>query len=254
MASSKTNKTAGANNTARAALQAELLARPATEVNRAPGGIGNYVTWAVALAATAHEHRPILMKVPLTPDADLTPKELDDFAATTVFLRMLQDEQERRQRGAAALTPAEREALADARKEEKRVVRDLRHAFRKDRKMLSWCADVLRGDGVADLHDDVRKLTGLWTEHSAALVRFSAGKAALDRMVMLAGSLPDATDSSSLDDKRHTFLRNAAYTKVDEIAKRVCEAGRYAFAENKIERDRYRGFTSTRKAAAKKSA
>ena len=50
---------------------------------------------------------------------------------------------------------------------------------------------VLNTPSGADLHDDVRKLSGFWSERAATLARFTAGKAALDQMVTLAEHLPE---------------------------------------------------------------
>ena len=96
------------------------------------------------------------------------------------------------------------------------------------------------GVGVADLHEDTRKLRAFWDERGDALARFTAGRAALDEMARHAAGLPELATPDAESDKRHTRLRNAAWTLVDRTATRLCTAGRFALRGDREERKRFR--------------
>ncbi|MBK6534983.1 MAG: hypothetical protein IPF99_37210 [Deltaproteobacteria bacterium] len=185
----------------------------------------------------------------MTPEADLSAAEITDFERAVARLADIQDEQERRQEATANLTPTQRKNYAAARAAQKTAIEAIRHAYRDDAAVRSWCTQLLLGVGVADLHDDVRKLTAFWSERAAALARFTAGKTALDQMVTLAEHLPELSTPDAESDKRHTRLRNAAWTLVDRTAGRICTAGRFALRGDRDERKRFR---RVRRSAARK--
>jgi len=210
------------------------------EVRRPNADVEVYIDWARALASTAIAHRDVLVATPMTPEADITAAEIADFERAVARLIDLQDEQERRQQATSNLTPTQQKDYAAARAAQKNVVDAIRHAYRGDKAVLAWCAQVLLGVGVADLHDDARKLTAFWAEHDEALARFSAAKLALDHVALLAARLPDLGTPDAEADKRHTRLRNAAWTLVDRTAARLCTAGKFALRAEADERKRFR--------------
>lgn len=224
----------------------------AEEIRRPNSDVDAYIAWARALAGAARAHRDTLLATPMTPEADLTAAELADFERAVSRLADLQDEQERRQEATANLTPTQRKNYAAARAAQKTVIEAIRHAYRDDHAVRAWCSQVLLGVGVADLHDDVRKLSGFWTERDANLARFTAGKAALDQMVTLAEHLPELASPDAEADKRHTRLRNAAWTLVDRAADRICTAGRFALRGDRDERRRFRRLAQKRSKRSKK--
>jgi hypothetical protein len=226
----------------------------ADEVRRPNLDVGVYLAWARALAATAQEHRAALIATPMTPEADLTAAEIKDFERAVTRLSDVQDEQERRLEATANLTPTQRKNYAAARAAQKTAVDAIRHAYRDDRAVRSWCAQVLLGTGVADLHDDARKLTAFWDERAEHLARFTAGRAALEQMTLLASQLPDISTPDAESDKRHTRLRNAAWTLVDRAAARICTAGRFAFRADRDERKRFRRAPEKRRRKGAKPA
>ena len=105
---------------------------------------------------------------------------------------------------------------------------------------------------VEDRGGAVRKLTAFWSERAANLARFTAGKTALDQMVTLAEHLPELASPDAEADKRHTRLRNAAWTLVDRTAGRICTAGRFALRGDRDERKRFRRVEEKRSKRAKK--
>lgn len=212
----------------------------ADEVRRPDTDLEVYIEWARSIAAAASDHRATLLATPMTPEPDLTAPELDDFERAVDRLAAVQEEQERREEATANLTPTQRKDYAKARASQKVVVDAIRHAHREDRAVKRWCAEVLLGTGVADLQDDARRLTVFWAEHADALGRFAAAKAALDRMAELAAQLPDLATPDAEADRRHTRLRNAAWTLVDRAAARICTAGRFALRGDRGERKRFR--------------
>lgn len=212
----------------------------AEEIRRPNADLDVYIDWARALVTAARDHRATLLATPMIPEADLTAAEITDFERAVARLADLQDEQERRREATANLTPTQRKNYAAARAAQKTAVDAIRHAYRDDRAVRSWCAEVLLGVGVADLHDDARKLTAFWAEHTGALARFTAGKTALDQMALLAAQLPEVSTPDAESDKRHTRLRNAAWTLVDRTADRLCTAGRFALRTDRDERKRFR--------------
>ena len=234
----KTAPIAKRKKAAPAAPKAESLL--VEEIRRPSADLDVYLDWARALVAAARDHRATLLATPMTPEADLTAAEITDFERAVARLADLQDEQERRQEATANLTPTQRKNYAAARAAQKTAIDAIRHAYRDDRAVRSWCAEVLLGVGVADLHDDARKLSAFWAEHADALARFPAGKAALDQMVLLAAQLPEVSTPDAESDKRHTRLRNAAWTLVDRTADRLCTAGRFALRADRDERKRFR--------------
>lgn len=244
MAERKTKKPA-AKKTAPATPPPESLL--ADEIRRPNVDLDAYLGWARALVTAARAHRATLIATPMTPEPDITAAEIADFERAVARLADLQDEQERRLEATSNLTPSQRKDYAAARTAQKTAVDAIRHAYRGDRKVRAWCAEVLLGTGVADLHDDARKLTGFWDEHAEALARFADAKAALDRMVALAGQLPDLATPDAEADKRHTRLRNAAWTLVDRTADRLCTAGRFALRGDRDERKRFRKVPQKRK-------
>lgn len=212
----------------------------ADEVRRPDTDLDVYIAWARALAAAARDHRATLIATPMTPEPDLTAPELDDFERAVDRLAGLQEEQGRREEATANLTPSQRKDYAKARAAQKVAVEAVRHAHRDDRAVKRWCAEVLLGTGVADLQDDARRLTAFWAEHAEALARFAAAKAALDGMAALAAKLPDLATPDAEADRRHTRLRNAAWTLVDRAATRICTAARFALRGDRGERKRFR--------------
>jgi len=227
-------------------LLAEEIRRPSTDVDA-------YISWARRLVTAARQHRATLLATPMTPEDDLTASELADFERSVIRLADIQDEQERRQEATANLTPTQRKNYAAARAAQKTAVEAIRHAYRDDAAVRSWCTQLLLGVGVADLHDDVRKLTAFWSERAANLARFTAGKAALDQMVTLAEHLPELASPDAEADKRHTRLRNAAWTLVDRTASRICTAGRFALRGDRDERKRFRRVEEKRSKRPKKA-
>lgn len=221
-------------------LLAEEIRRPNVEV-------GKYLPWARALAGAARKHRATLLATPMTPEDDLTEAEIADFERAVARLADLQDEQERRQEATSNLTPSQRKNYAAARAAQKTVIDAIRHAFRADKATRAWCTQVALGTGVVDLHDDARKLAGFWSEHAAALARFTDARAALDQMVSLAAQLPEQATPDAESDKRHTRLRNAAWTLVDRTAARLCTAGRFALRGDPDERKRFRRVSERRR-------
>ena len=234
----KTAPIAKRKKAAPAAPKAESLL--VEEIRRPSADLDVYLDWARALVAAARDHRATLLATPMTPEADLTAAEITDFERAVARLADLQDEQERRQEATANLTPTQRKNYAAARAAQKTAIDTIRHAYRDDRAVRSWCAEVLLGVGVADLHDDARKLSAFWAEHADGLARFTAGKTALDQMVLLAAQLPEVSTPDAESDKRHTRLRNAAWTLVDRTADRLCTAGRFALRADRDERKRFR--------------
>ena len=223
------------------------------EIRRPTHDVDSYIQWARALLLAARDHEATLLATPMVPEADLTVAEINEFERALARLIDLQDEQERRQHATAHLTPAERKNYAAARAAQKTATDAIRHAFRNDRAVRGWCAQVLLGEGIADLHDDARKLTSFWEEHRAVLAPLTAGKTALDQMSTLAAQLPTLSTPDVEADRRHTRLRNAAWTLVDRTAARLCEAGRFALWADREERKRFRGAPrkAKRKAAKK---
>ena len=234
----KTAPIAKRKKAAPAAPKAESLL--VEEIRRPNADLDVYLDWARALVTAARDHRATLLATPMTPEADLSAAEITDFERAVARLADLQDEQERRQEATANLTPTQRKNYAAARAAQKTAIDTIRHAYRDDRAVRSWCAEVLLGVGVADLHDDARKLSAFWAEHADALARFPAGKAALDQMGLLAEQLPEVSTPDAESDKRHTRLRNAAWTLVDRTADRLCTAGRFALRADRDERKRFR--------------
>jgi hypothetical protein len=234
-----------------AVIQPETLL--AEEVRRPSRDLDLYLDWARALAKTAHDHESALIATPMTPEADITAAEIADFDRAVARLTDLQDEQDRRQQATSNLTPTQQRNYAAARAAQKNVVDAIRHAHRDDAAVLGWCAQVLLGVGVADLHDDARKLTSFWGEHADGLARFATAKLALDHMVLLSAQLPDVGTPDAESDKRHTRLRNAAWTLVDRTAARLCTAGKFALRADRDERKRFRRAPrKARRKAAKK--
>jgi hypothetical protein len=231
-----------------ATVQPETLL--AEEIRRPNADIDVYLDWARALAKAAHDHRDLLVATPMTPEADVTAAEVEDFERAVERLTTLQDEQERRQQATSNLTPTQQKNYAAARAAQKNVVDAIRHAHRDDKAVLAWCAQVLLGVGVADLHDDARKLTAFWADHADGLARFTAAKLALDHMVLLSAQLPEVATPDAEADKRHTRLRNAAWTLVDRASARLCTAGKFALRADREERKRFR--RAPRKARGKK--
>ena len=221
-----------------ATVQPETLL--AEEVRRPNADVEAYIDWARSLASAANDHRDALIATPMTPEADITAAEIADFERAVARLIDLQDEQERRQQATSNLTPSQQKNYAAARAAQKNVVDAIRHAYRGDKAVRAWCAEVLLGVGVADLHDDARKLTAFWAEHDEALARFTAAKLALDHVVLLATRLPEVSTPDAEGDKRHTRLRNAAWTLVDRTAARLCAAGKFALRADGEERKRFR--------------
>ncbi len=221
-----------------ATVQPETLL--AEEVRRPDADVEAYIDWARSLVSAANDHREALVATPMTPEADISLAEIADFERAVARLIDLQDEQERRQQATSNLTPTQQRDYAAARAAQKNVVDAIRHAYRGDKAVLAWCAQVLLGVGVADLHDDARKLTEFWAEHDEALARFTAAKLALDHVALLAARLPDTGTPDAEGDKRHTRLRNAAWTLVDRTAARLCTAGKFALRADRDERKRFR--------------
>lgn len=234
------------------AVTAETLAPE--EIRRPTRDVGTYIQWAGALLSAARDHQATLLATPMVPEADITAAEIDGFEHTLTRLTDIEDEQDRRQHATAHLTPAERKNYAAARAAQKTATDAIRHAFRNDRVVRGWCAQVLRGEGIADLHDDARKLTSFWEEQRTVLAPLTAGKTALDQMSTLAAQLPTLATPDVEADRRHTRLRNAAWTLVDRTAVRLCEAGRFALWADRDERKRFRGIPrKARRKASKKS-
>lgn len=234
----KSARTATKTATKAATVQPEALL--AEEIRRPNADVDVYLDWARSLATTAQRHRDELIATPMTPEADITAAEIEDFERAVTRLTDLQDEQERRQQATSNLTPTQQKNYAAARAAQKNVVDAIRHAHRRDKSVLAWCAQVLLGVGVADLHDDARKLTAFWAEHDEVLARFATAKLALDHMVLLSAQLPDLGTPDAEADKRHTRLRNAAWTLVDRAAARLCTAGKFALRADREERKRFR--------------
>ncbi len=212
----------------------------AEEVRRPSADVGEYLDWARLLVSAANDHRDALVATPMTPEADITAAEIADFERAVARLADLQQEYERRQEAIGNLTPTQLKDYAAARAAQKNVVDAIRHAYRGDKTVLEWCEQVLLGVGVADLHDDARKLTTFWAEHDAVLARFVAAKLALDHVALLAARLPDLGAPDVEADKRHSLLRNAAWTLVDRTAARLCTAGKFALRADREERKRFR--------------
>ncbi len=221
-----------------ATVQPETLL--AEEVRRPDADVDVYIEWARALASAANDHRDALVATPMTPEADITAAEIADFDRAVARLADLQGEHERRREATSNLTPTQLKDYAAARAAQKNVVDAIRHAYRGDEAVLGWCDQVLLGVGVADLHDDARKLTAFWTEHDDALGRFAAAKLALDHVALLAARLPDLGTPDVEADKRQSLLRNAAWTLVDRTAARLCAAGKFALRADRDERKRFR--------------
>ncbi len=223
-----------------AALRSELEAVPAGEIKRPNRDVPAYITWAQALEAAVGPHKAALLATPMDPDDDLTEGEIGRFSGALALLTTLQDEHTRRQVGTSNLTPKQKTLYDEARAAEGDVVAVIRFAFRKDARKRAWCREVLRGDGLADLHDDVRALEAFCEENKASLVRFSKLGAARKRMTKAAAALPKVSAPDAEANKLHTRLRNAAWTQVDAIAARLCTAGRFALREDAAEARRFR--------------
>lgn len=233
------------------ALRAELADAPDDAVQRPNRDVSLYLPWAQALATAVDEHRDALLATPMEPDPDITADELATFAALIPLLASVQDEQTLRQEGTSKLTPKQLASYTAARAAEDDVVAVIRFAFRKDRKVRAWCTQVLRGDGAADLHEDVRAIEGFHAKNAAALARFPVLTKALEKLTTKAAEVPGVADPDAQENKRHTRLRNAAWTRLDAIAARLCTAGRFALRADVVEARRFRRLPEQRSAKKK---
>ncbi len=111
----------------------------------------------------------------------------------------------------------------------------LRHFATQDATTQAKLNRIVEGSGLADLIDDLKKLTPLVKKHQEQLHRAALPEKADEQLASLASALEEATEDESAErvgteeSRQAIALRNRAYWYLREATEEIRECARYAF-------------------------
>ena len=218
-----------------------------------PGRLARRVVWSSCIQLAAERDAPSLVKTPF-PD-DEPPLTLDEIRALRdkiELLRLLQSRWLAAYQSQQKATISFNQHAAEAVQHKQTLLRFFDLRFRNNLEGQKRLSAIREGSGDADLIQDVSDLLLLCVEHKDAIASAPRGEAAVAARLhelspLLARLLADKTLSP--ETLRARKLRDAAYTLVMNIERRLRTAAEYWFAGTDTMKD-YAVFPASTAASA----
>ncbi len=125
------------------------------------------------------------------------------------------------------------------------MIADGRYALRDDADAQATLTHVQEGEGLDDLVQDLRDMSGFHRQYASALAKVGVNAAAkAKKATELAGALSDALAgrrTGGVDERAAIDLRNRAATYLTTAMREIREAGAYAFRATPEIASRFRG-------------
>lgn len=245
-AAKATGKTAGVEDVVR--RETEELATSSATVPRAPSELAARLQWMEELARSAAGDADTLVTAPLAPEPALTRDEIARFGPRVALLREWQGA---RRASVNAADPEFERAMEEARALQAKVLKGIRHVFRKDAGARRWASAVMRGEGLDDLRNDVAEMESYWATHAARLAVLNRGeKEALRELRERVDALaPKGTAKPGVSVSARQ--RDAAYALALGTARRVRAAAEYVFDDGDPRLAAYKAFKPAKRARKK---
>ncbi|MEN8139404.1 MAG: hypothetical protein ABFR62_13340 [Bacteroidota bacterium] len=148
----------------------------------------------------------------------------------------------RSQKEAQKLWGVKAPAAYDFREE---LLRAIRYAYRKDAVLLSRVTAISKGDGHADMIQDLNDIAVLGKENNDLLNAIGFDTAKLDTAANMADELAELlaeANGDKAEQNESKVIRDKAYMHLKELVDEVRAAGKYVFHKDKT---RYKGYTSS---------
>jgi len=124
------------------------------------------------------------------------------------------------------------------------LLRSMRYAYRGDHKLLDRVADIAKGNGHADMIQDLNDIATLGRANADALAAIGVAAEQLEQAAATSdamGELLAQVNGERASGSGSILIRDQAYTHLKEAVDEVRDAGQYVFWDNEARLEGYYG-------------